>query len=115
MPSTEDVLASKSRLGDGTCSRRHFCLNWKTSELFGSAVPPLGREGAGSYPKVLFVLMDLSLMAENLQCLVDSSGHGDCGIKSEVSLGLRHSWALCAWKRRFHMTDPLKLYSVVPG
>lgn len=42
-------------------------------------MPPLGREGAGGYPKVLLVLV-----AENLQCLMVSSG--DCGIKSEVSL-----------------------------
>lgn len=42
-------------------------------------MPPLGREGAGGYPKALLVLM-----AENLQCLMVSIG--DCGIKSEVSL-----------------------------
>lgn len=84
--STEGLLASKSRLGNGTCSRRYFCRNWKTFELFRSAVPPLGREGAGRYPKFLFALMGLSLMAENLQRLMASGGHGDCGIKSEVSL-----------------------------
>lgn len=116
VPSTENILANKYKLGDGTCSRRYFCQNWKTSELFGNAEPPLGRGRAGKYPKVLLVLMDLSLMVENLQCLVVSSGHGDCGIKPEVSLtGAQAQLGTLCWKRRLHMTGPFKLYSVVPG
>lgn len=35
---------------------------------------------------MLLVLLDLSLMVENLQCFMVYSAHGDCGIMSEVSL-----------------------------
>lgn len=117
VPSPEDVLASKSRLGDGTCSRRCFCPNWKASELFGSAVPPLGREGAGRNPQVLLILTCLSPMAE----------------RPSVRYGFQWSWwplwdkiwsvskwssgtaGNSAWKRRFCMPGPFKLYSVVLG